>query len=454
MPDFVKYDKNGKYEGLTDYAKKLLESSRNSLRIRKALFKKEFKQFDTVYHAAHVNRLMKGNMFFYGPPGGAKSKCIKWILAQDKDKAFEIQMHQMMSEQAFIGGHNFNAAQEGRFEINTEGSLADFKVALIDEIDKGNPAALAALLSLLNERQVLTGNKVIESTLEAIFSTSNTNLYEFYQQFAENGLRSTASALLNRFTTVAFIPNWISRIDQALLDYNYLNKLDDDFKPCTDKTEQLSSTEINWQDLRTLAYYILRPNEEFLSISREFNDMLRNKTLQDIQADQIDTEYPYYPTVDYTERLREKIHAVVIMSAFLDLLDSPLVDDINALENTLKNLTHHRLPIGPFSLWRAYLSLTTVSFGKVNLLMPENNPVAYINFGNFFESYHPKDKQEKHTIQYILQEQEQFKDIFTRLIKEHQETLEESASYQSLSSCNSTLQEIQDIEMLLIQTSE
>lgn len=474
LKKYVRFDNKGHYAGLSDYSKKLITQTRDVLRKRKDLFQGQFRQFESIFHTAHVNRLAQGNVFLYGPPGGAKSKFVRWMFANEKEPAFELQMHQMMTEQVFVGGQNYNAAREGRFEINTEGSLAGFKVALIDEIDKGNPAALAALLSLLNERQVLAGNKVIKSKLETIFSTSNANLYEIHQQFTENGLRSTAAALLNRFTSVAFIPNWLPKNDQAALDHALMAELDDLFKErmatSTGHESKVASLELDWEGLRGLARCMLRFHEEFFSVSREFLDALRTQTIETVEAlkDSQQTSYnaedalPYHPTAEYTERLRQRIHDIVFMSILLDVIASPMTNDITNLENTLKNIQYHRLPIGPLSLWRAYLTLTTVTFGNVRLLFPtqgSSNKDITIDFGEFFsknkgslKAYKPKDKREEQNINYLIQEQQAFKNTFMKVVEKHHDVLKDTSAFSGLFSCmtdNQKMADMNDIERIL-----
>jgi hypothetical protein len=381
-------------------------------------------------------------------------------------------MHQMMTEQAFVGGQNFDAARQGKFEINTDGSLAHFKIALIDEIDKGNPAALSALLSLLNERQVLAGNKVIQSQLETIFSTSNANVYQICQQFAENGLRSTASALLNRFTSIAFIPNWLSKVDQAALDANYLDDLDKLFNPESAQAEVTDkSLQLDWAALRELARYLLRPTEEFFSIARDFTDLLRTETIKQVELNNEDSQkytqeekLPYYPTAEYTERLRERIRDIILMSVLVDLLTSKLADNIDDLERALKSMKYHRFSVGPLSVWRSYLSLTTVTFGKAQLIFPtKNNKRAALDldFGNFFCSkndngckvtYKATDSQEQQNIEYIIQEQQRFKATFLKLMERHKAVSEESGIFAGLFDCytdTTRLDNLQDIERIL-----
>ena len=187
------------YGGLTAEGLEHLKSIRDALRQRSHLFNQNFLNLESMHHMVTVARAFKGNAFIYGPPGGAKSAVVKWIFSGEKNPAFQLQLHQMRTEQDFIGAQNLEEIKKGRVVYNTEGSLVDHECALIDEIEKGNPSALAALLSLLNEREVLLGKEVIKAKTETVFATSNSNLHEFFQQFLESGHRSTAPALLNRF---------------------------------------------------------------------------------------------------------------------------------------------------------------------------------------------------------------------------------------------------------------
>ena len=55
--------KDGKCVGFTDKAKALIKNSREALRMREEVFSNKFRQFESVYHAAHIMRMLKGNMF-------------------------------------------------------------------------------------------------------------------------------------------------------------------------------------------------------------------------------------------------------------------------------------------------------------------------------------------------------------------------------------------------------
>ena len=205
------------FESVTEAGIAAIKKARDALRQRHTLFNNEFRQMGPFLHIGTVARITKGHIFFYGPPGSAKTYMVNWPMSGEPENPFKLQLHQMISENAFVGGQNFEAAKVGRFEINTEGSLADFTIALIDEVEKGNPADLATLLSLLNEREVLAVNKVIKALLETLFATSNANLAEIFQQFLENGQGTTAPALLRRFQFKAFAYNWLPKAETLLV---------------------------------------------------------------------------------------------------------------------------------------------------------------------------------------------------------------------------------------------
>ena len=112
--------KNFKYNGLTDEGVAVLRKARDTLRGRVKLFGSEFRSLDSVHHAGMVARLAKLNMLLYGPPGAAKSGVVNWLMKGELEVPFKLQMHQMITEQAFVGGQNYEMAKQGRFEVNTE----------------------------------------------------------------------------------------------------------------------------------------------------------------------------------------------------------------------------------------------------------------------------------------------------------------------------------------------
>ena len=429
----VKFDpKTFEYRGLTEEGLKAFRHARDVLRERERLFNNELRNLDTVHHAGLVARLFKGNMLLYGPPGGAKSAFVNWLMKGEPDSPYKLQLHQMVTEQAFTGGQNFEAAKEGRFQVNTKGSLAEYTIALIDEVEKGNPAALSSLLSLLNERQVLAGGQVINARLETLFATSNANLPEIFQQFLENGQGSTAPALLNRFQFKAFVYNWLSPRDQAVLDQRaqrrrYLKSLAETNPEVLKDEVFLEPKQLDWSQLRQLAHAIFEPSPLFMTVYREFVNDMREQTNRAIreseerhQQNHLDEPFVYFPSADYTERLRQQIPDIVLMSAFVDFMMSPLANDVN-----LAHLLEHPIQLDPLSLWRAFVVMTTIGPGHTRLVFdPSAEQKVDVDFDWSIAPSSARDKREELLIQNLKTEQERFRRTFLKHLASVQNQIE------------------------------
>ncbi len=420
------------YRGLTQEGVAKLREARDILRERILFFDRGFKNLSTVHHAAIVARLHEGNMFLYGPPGGAKSALVNWLLAGEADAPFKLQLHQMLTEQAFTGGQNYEAAREGRFELNTKGSLGDFRIALIDEIDKGNPAALSALLSLLNEREILAGGAVVKAKLETLFATSNANLPEILQHFIENGQGSTAPALLNRFQFKAFVYNWLSPLDQGLIDNHvqkirYLKSLAAAYPEAWQDAVFRKPRPLDWSALRQIANSVFTLSPLFMTMYRELVNDMREQTHRAIRESEqrykknyLDEPFVYFPSAEYTERLRQQIPEIVLLSAFVDFLLSPLADD-----DRLSLLQERPLSLDPLSLWRAALVMTTIGPGRARLVYDPNreNPVD-IDFNWSFQTSSARDDREELLIKNLKSEQERFRRAFLSRLTSLREQME------------------------------
>ena len=113
----VEMDGSQNFQGLTSEGLEFLKSQRDTLRQRFVQFTKKYKSLETIFHGGTVTRLFKGNMFLYGPPGGAKSGFVNWMMSHEDGKMFRLQMNQLITEQAFTGGQNFEAAKKGLLEF-------------------------------------------------------------------------------------------------------------------------------------------------------------------------------------------------------------------------------------------------------------------------------------------------------------------------------------------------
>ena len=277
----ISRDQNGNFIGFTEDGKDIIEKTRQALINRKKAAQEEFKKFESIYHAAHVIRGIKGHMFLYGPPGGSKSHFSDWFLNHENDPSFTISVHQMMTEMVFTGGQVFESTKLGTYKLNTEGSLASYKTALIDEIDKGNPATLASLLGLLNERVVRAGSDRINSPLETVFSTSNKNLYEIYEAFKNQLDGTTAEALFNRFLCIAFVPNWLDEEDQEAIDDKLIQERENRYYGnfSEEQTDE-SSLHLDWDNIRLLAQAFFHSTKEFNKDAKKLANSWRERHKQ------------------------------------------------------------------------------------------------------------------------------------------------------------------------------
>lgn len=216
---------------------------------------------------AHLTGLLSENhLYVFGPPGGAKTalaevilkselkklnkdevdkfteKAIAGLLRHKKNRAqnqdflkavlgrmrkekpkvfdrFLLQFHKLLPEGVLVGFPKIEKQlNEGKEEIETSTSLASekFIFAILDEVDKANPQTITALLSILNEREVFSGNQVIKTALRTAVLTSNKMPSEFLDSYQED--RSTGEAVMDRAPNKVFVSNKISS-EEALTQF-------------------------------------------------------------------------------------------------------------------------------------------------------------------------------------------------------------------------------------------
>jgi len=417
---FFRFTSNNLYDGLTKDGLAALKEQRDRVRANFGHVNSRLLHAHSAIHAAFVARLLRGHMFVYGPPGGAKTLLIRELLALEEKPSFQIQLHQSMTEQPLIGGQDFEAAKRGEYIVNTKGSLATFKTANLDEIDKANPGVLSVLLGLLNEREVQVGREVIKADLETLFTTSNAILPEILDAFRENGQLSTAAALLNRFQFKVCLYNWLENADQKLLSKVRFGKLWNEairFEHNPDfSTKSEALKPVDWEKLRAFALYIVHFSDEALDAYTYLVNELRDATNHELDAsrrrheeDPESEPFVYFPTADYSERLRQVVPEVVLYSVFLDFLLSPLADD----EIIGLGFLDKPIVLQPSSLWRSYLTLTTIFSGDAEL---QNRDGKFsVHFSNKVDANKMRDNRERGLLKMITKEQERFEAHFKQI---------------------------------------
>lgn len=455
LRSYLKVDSNYAFTELTEAGLEKLKELRDILRTRFKIFNNTFIALENVHHAMTVARLLKRHMYLYGPPGSGKTAAIKWMLDAEGQPSFQIQMHQMVSEQAFVGGQDFEEAKKGRFTVNTEGALVDFIVGLIDEAGKANPATLASLLSLLEEGKVLIGKEEIDAKTETVFATSNANLPEILNYFSRNGMETTASAFLNRFMFKVLSLNWLEKRQRAQLlkivqEKKRIEELSKIYPELKKDPTLVQAEGIDWESLRFFANRLISFDEYLNSSYNELFEQLHDKTAQAISASELAFKhrresFVYFPSCEFNTRNLLLIPDVIKYSAFVDFLLSDLADD-----NNLETFLQKSLTLGPLSLWRGFLAMTTIGPGKASLIYKiEDESPFDLKFGSDLSTHTPSNDKERDLIRNLQEEQNRFKKEFNLILENYQKAIKSASMYSRTESKSVD----DDFEILLLDPS-
>lgn len=129
------------------------------------------------------------HVLLLGPPGTGKS-ALAYELASRLDGAnyFQTLLNQTTDPSELLGPFSLKELENDRFVRRPAGRLPEAHVAFIDEIYKGNSAALNILLPILNERIWYNDGKPSPVPLEFVIAASNEepqddNLGAFHDRF-------------------------------------------------------------------------------------------------------------------------------------------------------------------------------------------------------------------------------------------------------------------------------
>lgn len=139
---------------------------------------------------------LKQHIFLFGPPGCGKTllveKIAKEIFGADFKSLhnfFSVTLHTSSQREDLVGPIDLKTmTKTGRCITMMDGYIAASTVAFIDEIFKASKGTLSSLLTLLQERSLKDGDRLVETPLWSVISASNEVLIEEDQ-----------SALLDRF---------------------------------------------------------------------------------------------------------------------------------------------------------------------------------------------------------------------------------------------------------------
>ena len=143
--------------------------------------------------------------------GMAKSLLARQIFACFEDaQVFEKQLTKDTMPENLFGAYDIEAMKKGKMIHNVEGSVVLSHFAFLDEIFDANDMLLRSLLSLLNEKQLVNGEQIVNATLHSAIAAAN---YIRYTDVLE--------AVIDRFVYKSYIPENKDLFFQYSIDQIY-----------------------------------------------------------------------------------------------------------------------------------------------------------------------------------------------------------------------------------------
>ncbi|MGE3802654.1 MAG: AAA family ATPase, partial [Candidatus Kapaibacterium sp.] len=106
--------------------------------------------------------------------GVGKSLMVEQVFRMfDGARYFKVQASKEQQPDTYFGALDIEELRKGVLHHNTHGSLVESEFGFIDEIFDANDYTLRALLSLLNERELILGVQHVPSTVHTVVAATN-----------------------------------------------------------------------------------------------------------------------------------------------------------------------------------------------------------------------------------------------------------------------------------------
>jgi hypothetical protein len=377
-------DDENHFSGLTERGFERVEKAQASLKRVSKAFAANFEGMNGILEMSLLTMATRENALLLGPPGGAKSKSLIWLIPDLWTK----QMHEMMTQAALFGGQTEKGLLDGQEIINRKGSITEAEYAMLDEYTNANPQVSAALLSFMNpgERYYTENGTRVQAATRAVFSSGNATRAEMLKNYAERGLTS-GPATLNRSIFKAWVPNWLTLDEQNRRDIFNRRKmhLDSAAKYASPEEREkaksllkgLESEKIDMHALEAFAQHAFVPHEDLISAIREYaNEFRKSINGKILASEQAFRDNPQTnplvmtPSAEWTERFRTSLLRVVMYSAALDYLRMANAKDLDP------HVFKKPIVLSPMSLWRVMYATTTIGPGE-NRFNPQTMQIDF-----------------------------------------------------------------------------